>query len=267
MFFHLWDPTIFNWKRLASDWVARVFASEKLLTELAALSSRAVALAQMRQITGILSLLILATSGWGASKIHVIALGKPTTVKIFVGPSEETTLSVAVRPLYLDDKLKEFTTGSQHDVTERLFVIRRAVRINDALPNDPHKVAKWIWQRAGWLLVDRSSGHITPVKLTDFDAFYSDVSWYRDYAAYCGISETNERLYAVVAQLGSRKPVFRKELGKSASEDFPDSECQPPQWERHPARVTFLPKRGEKLTVNVATRTIDEPVDNSGEQP
>ena len=115
-------------------------------------------------------------------------------VKLFVGPSEDKTVDITVRALYVDTKLKDFTTGDAHDVTDREFVIRRAYRINDALPEDLHKTPKWLWQRGGWLLVDRVSGKISLVKLPDFDPFYSEVSWYRDYAAYCGITSNGERL-------------------------------------------------------------------------
>ncbi len=83
------------------------------------------------------------------------------------------------------------------------------------LPDDTRKAAKWLWQRGGWLLVDRVSGKISLIKLPDFDPFYSDVSWYRDYAAYCGITSNGERVIAVVAEIGGKKALFRKELGKS----------------------------------------------------
>ncbi len=46
-------------------------------------------------------------------------------------------------------KLKDFTTGDIHDVTDREFVVRRAYRINDSLPDDARKTPKWLWQRGG----------------------------------------------------------------------------------------------------------------------
>src|ERR1039458_6786179 len=123
-------------------------------------------------------------------------------------------MDITVRALYVDTKLKEFTTGKSHDVTDREFVIRRAFRINDALPDDPGKTAKWLWQRGGWLLANRASGKITPVRLPDFDPFYSEVSWYRDYAAYCGSAGNAERVFAVVAQIGvDRKSVEYGSVG------------------------------------------------------
>ena len=58
---------------------------------------------------------------------------------------------------YVDAKLREFTMGEPHDVTDRIFVVRRAYRVNDWLPDDPKSVPKWRWQRSGWLLVDRQT--------------------------------------------------------------------------------------------------------------
>jgi len=180
--------------------------------------------------------LVLANLASAASKPHVVGFGKPVPVKVFIGPLEDKTIDISVRALYVDAKLREFTTGKQHDVTDREFVIRRAFRINDALPDDPHKSPKWLWQRGGWLLVNRSSGKITQLKLPDFDPFYSEVSWYRDYAAYCGVTNNAERVLAVVAQMGVKKPLYRKELGKANGGDSPESDCAVPQWERQPAR-------------------------------
>ena len=48
-------------------------------------------------------------------------------------PSEE---SLKIRALLVDGVLKEWTTGEAHDVTDRSFAVRRAIRINDALPGD-----------------------------------------------------------------------------------------------------------------------------------
>ncbi len=154
---------------------------------------------------------ILATA---VSKPHVVAFGKATSVKLLIGPSEDKTLDITVRSLYVDTKLKEFTTGDSHDVTDREFVVRRAYRINDTLPDDSRKAAKWLWQRGGWLLVDRVSGKISLVKLPDFDPFYSEVSWYRDYAAYCGITTNGERATAVVGEIGGKKAAIPQRIGQ-----------------------------------------------------
>jgi len=186
-------------------------------------------------------------------------------VKLFLGPSEDRTTPIQVRPLYVDTKLKEFTTGEPHDVTDRMFVIRRAYRINDSLPTDEKKLPKWMWQRGGWILVDRTTGRVTQLSLPDFDPFYSDVAWYRDYAAYCGISDDAEKLYANVISLGRKKPILRRQLGTATNGDTPDSECSAPQWDRQPARVTFLPKNSAKFTFTLPDRSID--MTSSDEEP
>jgi len=210
-------------------------------------------------------ILLFPLSAIAASKPHVVSLGKVAAVKLAVGTAEDKTLDITVRPLYVDTKLKDFTTGESHDVTDREFVVRRAYRINDTLPDDARKAAKWLWQRGGWLLVDRVSGKIALIKLPDFDAFYSDVSWYRDYAAYCGITSNGEKATAVVAEIGGKKALFHKELGKVSMGDSPDSNCAAPRWDRQPARVTFLPASGDKFTVNVSGRFADEAPDNDSD--
>jgi hypothetical protein len=55
---------------------------------------------------------MLVISATSASKPHVISLGKPTPVKLLLGPSEEQSVSITVRPLYLDTKLKEYSRTS-----------------------------------------------------------------------------------------------------------------------------------------------------------
>jgi hypothetical protein len=151
----------------------------------------------------------------------------------------------------VDGKLKEFTTGEAHDITDSMFVIQRAFRVNDALPSDAKGVPKWKWQRGGWIKVDRRTGHITLLRLPLFDPFYSLASWYRDYAAYCGVSDNGEKLFAVVAQMDLKKPVVRQDLGAASNGEMPDADCQAPQWQKQPVRVTFLPTKGEKLTLSV----------------
>ncbi len=213
-----------------------------------------------RGFAGSVLALALAIPVWSASKPHVVFLGKPRPVKIFLGHDQSRSVTINVRPLYVDTKLKNYTTGDAHDVTDGEFVVQRAFRLNDSLPGDPPKQSKWVWQRGDWLLVDRVSGHITQVKLPDFDAASSQVSWYRDYAAYCGVSESIARWNAVVAQVGVRKALFRKEIAKPAAADVeaPAAECSPAKWERHPARVTFSPANGQPFTVNVVPRHAEE---------
>lgn len=122
-------------------------------------------------------------------KPHVITFGKWTPAKWDVGSADGKSLDLKIRALYVDTRLKEFTTGPSHEVTDRLFVVRRVFRLNDTLADETATTPKWVWQRGGWLLVDRVTGHVTQVNLPEFDPFYSTPSWYRDYVAYCGVSD------------------------------------------------------------------------------
>ena len=185
-------------------------------------------------------------------KPHVVLLG---TARQFpysragdpagAGPDET---SLKARPLLVDGKISEWTTGEAHDITDRSFVVRRALRINDSLPSDKPSdkpAAKpaehWVWQRGPWLLVDRPTGHVTALKLPDYDPGVSQVAWFRDYAAYCGVTATGKSLYAVVAQVGVRKPVLAKKLAAYDMENAAWPVCALPEWQREPLKVTFHP--------------------------
>lgn len=202
-----------------------------------------------------LILFLLAASAF--ARQHTVAFGKPMPVKLFVGPSESKTQDITVRALYVDGSLREFTTGDAHDVTDRVFVVRRAFRVNDVLPDDEKKVPAWKWQRGGWLMVERGSGHVTRLSLPDFDPYYSNAAWFRDYAAYCGLSDDAGRLYAVVVQLGQKRPLIRKDLGTARGEELPDSECAPPKWERAPVRVTFAPVGKQPVSFEIHGRSAE----------
>jgi len=154
--------------------------------------------------------LMWAIPGLAVVKPHVISFGKWTTVKWLAGPIENRTLDLKVRALYVDTRLKEYTTGAPHEVTDRLFVVQRVFRLNDSLPDEGGGMPRWQWQRGGWLLVDRVTGRITPIALAEFDPLYSTASWYRDCTAYCGVSDDGKKLFAMVVQLGRRKPILRR---------------------------------------------------------
>ena len=171
-----------------------------------------------------------------------------------VGPEENKPQELKVRGLFVDGRLKEYTSGPPHEVTERLFVVRRMFRVNDSLPQEA--LTRWKWQRGGWLLADRVSGKVSAVSLPDFDNYYSAVSWYRDYAAYCGLSDDGKKAFAIVAQIGRRKPLLKKALGDAANDDAPDSECPQPAWQRQPARVTFEDE-GRKTTYSIRGHAAD----------
>lgn len=195
-----------------------------------------------------------------ATKPHVISFGKWTSAK-WPNATGQKLLDLKVRALFVDSRLKEYTTGAPHEVTDRLFVVRRTFRVNDALPaengNSNSNAPRWQWQRGGWLLVDRLTGRVSQLNLPEFDPFYSTTSWYRDYIAYCGVSEDGKKLYAVVAQVGRRKPILKKDAGQPAGDDDPDSECPAPVWERSPMRVTFQPDDDQKLVFSIRGRVVD----------
>lgn len=205
----------------------------------------------------VLAWLALAAGAMAAPKSHVVNFGGTTQAQWFVGAGEGTALQLKVRPLYVDGKLKEFTTGPSRDITDRAFVVRRVYRVNDQLPSDPKQSPKWKWQRGGWLLVDRPTGRVSELRLPEFDPFYSAASWYRDYVAYCGVSGDAEKVYAVVAQIGVKKPLVRQELGRAHGGDMPDSECDAPTWQRPPVRVTIIPKEGEPVTFAIQRHAVE----------
>jgi hypothetical protein len=178
-------------------------------------------------------------------KVHVVGLGAYKRVPYSRtgdpagAAAGESTLKV--RPLVVDGLVKEWTTGESHDVTDRSFVVRRVLRINDELPGERASASRWVWQRGPWLLVDRVSGHVSALKLPDYDPGVSQVSWFRDYAAYCGLTSSGKSLYAVVAQLSVRKPVLAKKLAAFESDGKTGPVCAAFQWQREPFRVTFNP--------------------------
>lgn len=179
--------------------------------------------------------------------------------------ADEKTLKV--RQLLVDGALKEWTTDDAHDVTDRSFVVRRALRINDTLPGE--KTGRWVWQRGPWLMVDRVTGHVTVVKLPDYDPAVSRVSWFRDYAAYCGLSASGKILYAVVAQVGARKPLLAKKLGAYDAAARPDPVCGPVEWQREPLRAGFHPGGREAVMLDVVPGSavlVEEAADASAEK-
>lgn len=207
----------------------------------------------------------LTNFAFSATKPHVITLGKWNTVQCFAGTgaTAEKPVALKVRPLLVDARVKEFTLGTPHDVTDRLFVIRRAFRVNDSLPMESTVPPHWQWQRGGWLLVDRVTGRISAINLPEFDAVYSDVTWYRDYAAYCGVSDDSKQIYAMVAQINRRKPIVKwlieetKFVVETQQWQIPDPPCRLPDWQRAPARVTFESNPATKRTYVIRGHSVD----------
>jgi hypothetical protein len=201
-----------------------------------------------------------------ASKPHVVTFGKWTAARSSIGPDDSPPDDLKVRPIYVDGRLKEFTFGTPHEVTERLFVVRRIVRVNDTLPQETASTQRWSWQRGGWLVVDRVSGHISQASLPEFDPDSSSASWYRDYVAYCGVSDDGRKLTAVVMQLGRRKPILKKPMGEAVGDETSDSECAPPGWQRAPTRVSFVSKAAQKFTFAVRGHSVEVVTDDDPEE-
>jgi hypothetical protein len=190
-------------------------------------------------------------------KPHFVSLGsvKKVPYSIMGDPAgaRADEKELRVRPLLVDGKVKEWTTGDSHDVTDRSFVVRRALRINDALPGDDHTKNNehWVWQRGPWLIIDRTSGKVTALHLPDYDPTVSDAIWFRDYAAYCGLNASGKQLFAVVAQVAARKPVLSRKLHEWNASDHTSPACLPAVWQREPLRIAFQPSGGDPVSYDL----------------
>lgn len=205
-------------------------------------------------------------------KVHVVGLGAAKRVPYSKSgdPAGAAAGEAAlrIRPLVVDGAVKEWTAGEAHDVTDRSFVVRRVMRINDELPGEKPSTANshWVWQRGPWLLVDRVSGHISAIKLPDYDPAVSQVIWFRDYAAYCGVTSSGKSLYAVVAQVAVRKPVVAKKLTALDPASRPEPACAMVEWQREPLRATFHPAGADAVSFDVIAGSVVL-VEDSGDEP
>jgi len=207
-------------------------------------------------------------------KAHAVVLGAAKKVPYSKAGDPAGAASgedaLKIRALLIDGVLKEWTTGDAHDVTDRSFVVRRVIRLNDALPGDKpgtgDRQGHWVWQRGPWLLVDRVTGRIAALKLPHYDPGVSQVSWFRDYGAYCGVTASGKSLYAVVAQVAARKPVLAKKLDAFDPENHPDPICGPPDWQREPLRITFHPAGKDAVSFDVVPGSAVL-VEDSGDEP
>ncbi len=188
-------------------------------------------------------------------KLHAVTFGPVRKVPYTpadISPADRTedTTTLKVRALIVDDRQREWTMGDVHEVTERSFTVRRVMRLNDALATD--REPRWVWEPGPWLLVDRVTGHIAALHLPEFDAAVSNVVWYRDYAAYCGIGTTAKGgLFAMVSQLGARRAVVQKQIGPWPQANHFIPVCQPAEWQRLPMRVSMKATGGEAMTFDV----------------
>jgi hypothetical protein len=199
--------------------------------------------------------LLLLDMASATSRPHTISFGKWQQVKISSDTGEDQ--NAKIRSLLIDGRLKEYTAGPTHDITDRLFVVRRAFRLNDSLPDDKDRFSRWVWSLGGWISVDRFTGHIAQLVLPEFDPELSQANWYRDYAAYCGPSEDGSKMYLIVAQLGRRKPLLKREA---------QGQCDLTQWERRPIRVTFSGTGGKStFLVHGRGAELEEAHQNGGD--
>lgn len=201
----------------------------------------------------VLFVALLSSGLLAATRQHAVAFGKYSTVKLPLEDDGSDPIAVKIRPLLVDAHSKEFTFGPVHEITEQTFVVQGIFRVNDSLPGEA--AAHWRWERGGWLLVNTSSGKVQPVLLPQFDADDSAVAWFRDYAAYCAVSDDGKKLFAVVAQIGRRKPVLKKEVAETAGSAI--ERCEMPIWQRSPSRVTFSTPKQQKFTFVTRSRTMD----------
>ena len=198
----------------------------------------------------------ISTASAAGHKVHTVFLGAVKRVPYSkagdpagAAPGEN---ELKIRALIVDGVVKEWTTGEAHDVTDRSFVVRRVMRLNDALPGDSSAKEHWVWQRGPWLIVDRITGHVVALKLPDYNPGVSQVSWFRNYGAYCRVTSSGKSLYAVVAQLAARKPVISKKLTAFEAENHPEPICAAADWQREPLRVTFHPGGKDAVSFDVA---------------
>jgi len=126
-----------------------------------------------RLLVGFVLWTMLAASAAGAgAKVHVITFGKWTSAQWLRAGSTEGEKPLTMKVAGADRGRAHQGRGgfAAREVTERLFVVRRAFRVNDSLADEA--TARWQWQRGGWLLVDRMTGRISAINLPEYDAFY-----------------------------------------------------------------------------------------------
>ena len=206
-------------------------------------------------VVPLLLVMFCAAFPCSAAKVHTVVLGAVrkvpyTPVEATAETKSDESATLKVRPLLVDGAQKEWTVGDLHEVTDRSFVIRRALRINDALPGE---AARWTWQPGPWLMVDRVTGHIAALHLPAFDPEVSEAVWFRDFAAYCGVATTVKGgLVMVVTELGARKATVEKVVGPAPAPGALHGACAEARWQRMPMRATLQVTGGEPMTFDVS---------------
>ena len=74
----------------------------------------------LRKLLPLFFALAIACECSAASKPHVIAFGRWTAAK-WPNATGEKLLDLRVRPLFVDTRRREYTTGNPHDLTDRLL--------------------------------------------------------------------------------------------------------------------------------------------------
>lgn len=176
-----------------------------------------------------------------ARKGHIVMFGSARKVSPVVPEGE-----LHVRPLFVDGKQTEWIADGVHAVTEKLWLGQQIMRLNNLLPGE--RGSGWVWQRGPWVEINRSTGRLKPVKLPDFDPRTSNPVWFRDYAAYCGVQQDpkGDSPVAVVWQLGSKKPMFLKQI---PGDPGTARTCSPATWQREPLVVTIHPEGQQDIPV------------------
>ncbi len=223
-------------------------------------------------LAALLAVTPAAQSAPRKAKVHTLVLGPEHKVPYSKASDPAGAAagenSLKVRALLVDGILKDWTTGEAHEVTGSSFVVQSALRLNNSLPGD--KQIQWAWQRGPWLLVNRQTRHILEMKLPRFDSGVSQVVWFRDYGAYCGVAPSGKILYAVVAQIAVRKPVLAKKLSAFDPEGHPDPVCALAEWQREPLGVTFHPTGEQAVRFDILAGSAVPaavPAKDPGDQP
>jgi hypothetical protein len=206
------------------------------------------------------------------AKVHTVTLGPSRRVPYTPPEStpdtkSEDATSLRIRPLLVDGQQKEWTVGELHDVTDRTFVIRRALHINDALAGE---AARWSWQPGPWLSVDRTTGRVTALHLPDFDPEVSGtLVWFRDYAAYCGVHvlAKSSSLTAMVWELGGRRAAVSQKISGWPMTPPSHTPCSAATWQRTPMRVTLRPVGMAAMTFDITGTTSLVEEGDLGDEP
>jgi hypothetical protein len=221
------------------------------------------------RISAAFTLLTLFPVHATAEKVHSVTFGQVKKVPyvaadVALEDKSDEAGTLRVRALFVDGKLREWTTGDQHDVTDRSFVTRRVMHVNDSLPGEHG--GRWVWQPGPWLLIDRVSGRVASLHLPEFDASVSDVSWYRDYAAYCGIRNAAKSggLTVNVWQIGAHKAALSKVVSKWPQDTRVRPVCAAAAWQREPMRVTLQPTGGSPVVYDVVGTSTQLVEDGEG---